>query len=177
MKSVSFAICALFGLLVAPSAGFADIPENLQACPTIADPSDRLACYDAAMMALAAAPREAVSDPVSAEVQQQPRVAAEADRGFLPNWFPKVNRPEPSDKDAVEDPDSYETKIVKIVRNNIGRYYFTTEEGFVWRQVELGRIYTPRSLPTEATIRQGALGSTRMSIDSIGRTYRVERVE
>lgn len=177
MKHVLYISCTLFGLLWVRADAIADVPPDLMVCPSIEDSGDRLACFDEAMLGLTASSSDTMPEERTPEGPRTADADATEDRGLLPSWFPKVNRPNPSGDDAVEDPDSYGTKIVKIVTNNLGRYFFTTEEGFVWRQIELRRVYTPRSLPADAVILQGAMGSTRLKILSTGRSYLVERVQ
>ena len=174
------------GLFLAQTAAQAQTPADFIACTSISDSVERLSCFDTAAAGLVDNVFEAAA--TAPEVGQQttsaeaPSTAAESNMaaargGVLPSWFPRVSRSARSEQEAVDEPDSYVTKVVEIERNNIGRYFFTTEEGFVWRQLEIRRIRVPQSLPTDVEIRQGAMGSTRLKLLETGRSYTVRRVE
>lgn len=62
-------------------------------------------------------------------------------------------------------PNEFSINVTKITRNNIGRHFFYTEEGYVWEQVELEDFRPPARLPATARIKRGALGSQRIVFD------------
>ena len=79
--------------------------------------------------------------------------------------------------DAAEEPDFFDTQITRIQRNKIGRHFFTTSDGQVWRQIQIGPIRAPAALPADATIRQMMSGAIRLEIEDNGRSYSVNRIE
>ncbi|MAV50661.1 MAG: hypothetical protein CME93_06845 [Hyphomonadaceae bacterium] len=196
MTKTAFIPSLLIGLFLTQTTAFTQTPADFIACKSVIDPGERLACFDAAAAGLVADDLQTVPATSADNFQAAPATsgssqtmasnaapsntggnAAEANGGLLPSWFPRARNNAPSSQSAVDEPDRYVTKVVEIERNNIGRYFFTTEEGFVWRQLELRPIRVPRTLPTEVEIRQGALGSTRLKLLATGRSYSVSRVE
>lgn len=126
----------------------------------------------------AAEPRSTPSN----EVQTSPNATepVEADtlpnRRLLPSWVPTVSL-KFKDKDAVEEPDFFDTEITRIQRNKLGRHFFTTSDGQVWRQVRIEEIRAPSRLPAPAVIRQTLSGAIRIEISETDRSYNVYRVE
>lgn len=139
----------------------------------------------------AATPSAAVETPVLAEapaattapaasaaatdapVQQAAATATEApiERGsLLPSWMPRLRL---GGEDADKDPDEYRTMMTRIQRNKIGRHFFTTEDGYVWRQIEVEPIRAPKRLPAEVIMYQNMMGGIRMKIVETNRSYGV----
>lgn len=97
-------------------------------------------------------------------------------RRLLPSWVPTVSL-SIGRGESVEEPDFFETEVTRIQRNKIGRHFFTTSDGQVWRQIQIEAIRAPDVLPAKATIRQTLSGSIRLEIEDNGRSYPVNRVE
>ncbi|MEM8615797.1 MAG: hypothetical protein AAGF20_02575 [Pseudomonadota bacterium] len=90
---------------------------------------------------------------------------------LLPSWMPKPFSGD--DEPKGKEPRVFETTITRIQRNNLGRHFFTTADGTVWRQLEPGDIRTPDSLPASGVFRRGSFGSVRLELDDNGRSYKV----
>ncbi len=104
------------------------------------------------------------------------KLAGPPKRRLLPSWVPTVSL-SLGNGDAADEPDFFETAVTRIQRNSLGRHFFTTEDGQVWRQIQIEKIRAPKSLPAEATIRQTMTGSIRLEMEENGRSYPVNRVE
>lgn len=174
--------------------------ESVVACQSVEDTAQRLACFEAAAQQLStalAAPQPqivqaptatssttAVSAPVqqaatstTAPVQQASNETAQApgNGSILPSWIPRVsfgNR-----GDVEKEPDEFETTLTRIQRNNLGRHFFTTAEGHVWRQIEISDIKPPRALPAEVVLHQNILGGIQIKILETDRSYGVARIQ
>ena len=57
-----------------------------------------------------------------------------------------------------------------------GQTLFKLDNGQVWRQSQSGRVSHRRSRPV-ITIKKGAFGSYRLSVDGLNKTIRVKRVK
>ena len=119
--------------------------------------------------------------PVQMAATEAAPAAAEQPEGpprrrLLPSWVPTVSLSIGSG-DSVEEPDFFETEVTRIQRNKLGRHFFTTADGQVWRQIQIEAIRAPGALPAKATIRQTLSGSIRLEIEDNGRSYPVNRVE
>jgi len=114
---------------------------------------------------------------------EAPIQTAEADvpdefgkRRLLPSWVPTVSL-NIGGKDQEKEPDFFETTVTRIQRNKIGRHFFTTADGQVWKQFQIKEVRAPKRLPAKAVIRQTISGSIRLEIEENGRSYPVVRVE
>jgi hypothetical protein len=159
--------------------------EQVVACQVIATPMEKLACFEAAATNLSAALEVPIAvaeiAPAPAEaVNVASTEAAEEEfkrRRLLPSWVPTVSLGGGGDKDREKEPDFYETEVDRIVRNKLGRHFFSTSDGVVWRQIRIEEIRAPKSLPAKATIKQTLGGSIRIEIEGTDRSYAVYRVE
>ena len=122
----------------------------------------------------ATAPVQMATAETAPETAEQPEGPPR--RRLLPSWVPTVSL-SIGGGDAVEEPDYFETEVTRIQRNKLGRHFFTTSDGQVWRQIQIEEIRAPKSLPADATIRQTLSGSIRLEIEDNGRSYPVNRVE
>lgn len=201
-KLAALAIAA--GLLSTPAFAqdLRSASEGVVACQPIVDAAEKLACYEAAAVQLSEAlaipaievpqPTQSVEVPQAAPaVQAEATVATtqqpiqqaavatedvrEAPRSSLPSWIPRITFG--SDRDVTKEPDEYVTKLVKIQRNNLGRHFFTTEDGHVWRQMDIQKIRAPKTLPAEVILDQSIMGGIRIKIVETNRLYAVTRVE
>lgn len=137
---------ALPGTLLATEPAIAE-------CAALADPTARLACYDA------------VNPP------PQPAAAAVADFGFTPREVRAKSTP-PGSADA---PRALQMTVSKLRRKPTGEFVARMDNQQVWEQTELnsGARLQPGS---EVTIKRGALGSWLLvTPDGIG--TRVRRIE
>lgn len=96
-------------------------------------------------------------------------------KSSLPAWIPRVTFG--SNRDVEKEPDEYRTTITRIQRNRIGRHFFTTAEGHVWKQKKIEEIRAPKTIPAEAILSQNVTGGILIKIVGTNRSYRVDRVE
>lgn len=119
----------------------------------------------------------AVQVASATEAVTTPEAATEADGptgSRLPAWIPRISF---GDRDVEKEPDEFRTTITRIQRNNLGRHFFTTAEGQVWRQRKIGEIRAPKTLPADVILSQNITGGIRLKIVETNRVYSVGRVE
>ena len=190
-------------ICAAPQLAFADdlsdAATKVTECRSISDDAARLACLDAAALAVSLALNTGSStastapvvtapappsepewarapEPKQAPVQQAATEAPQpkAEQENVPIWARVFRSDEPKEKaDNV-----YAVTITRITRNNAGRHFFHTSEGQVWRQTVADKVRAPKSLPVDAVIQQKVLGSPALSFaDDTPGSYTVRRVE
>jgi hypothetical protein len=93
----------------------------------------------------------------------------------LPSWIPRISFG--AGRDVEKEPDEYRTKMTRIQVNKLGRHFFTTEEGHVWRQNRIREIRAPKTLPAEVVLSKNITGGLQLKIIETNRTYPVSRVE
>jgi hypothetical protein len=129
---------------------------SVYACKTIADPTQRLACYDASVAVLGE--REAKKEIVAIDAKTAKTFKREAFGFSLPS-LPKLGLPSLGDSEK-DDVLEFPVKSVSKTRAGI---VITMENGQVWKGVN-GRLnYIPKGDLT-ARISRGAVGSYRLSI-------------
>ncbi|MEO1137764.1 MAG: hypothetical protein AAFW68_14370, partial [Pseudomonadota bacterium] len=112
--------------------------------------------------------------PVQMASATETATEAEGPESRLPSWIPRISF---GDRDVEKEPDEFRTTITRIQRNKIGRHFFTTAEGQVWRQKDVGAIRAPKTLPAEVVLSQNIAGGIRLRIVETNRIYNVGRVE
>lgn len=127
-----------------------------------------------------AAPAPTTTTAAAAAQQQVAATTPEAEapkvpKSSLPAWIPRVTFG--SNRDVEKEPDEYRTTITRIQRNRIGRHFFTTAEGHVWKQKKIEEIRAPKTIPAEAILSQNVTGGILIKIVGTNRSYRVDRVE
>ena len=163
------------------------IPADLERCATIAEDAERLACYD--QLAGRALPAPAATDmarPVAESPTETPPVAAVVQRPA-----PAVAPSEPVAAKTLDDIDSetspnaiadeadellVRARVTRCEKDARKKYYFVFDNGQVWKQAQSGRVSHRASRP-RITIKRGALGSFRLSVEGLNRTVRVERIK
>ena len=204
--SKSLALALLLGTTsgIAVAQDMRSASEKVVACQTIEDATERLVCFEAAATelslilsapALQAAPAPVAVQPAvpteqasttaatataPAAQQQVAATTPEAEapnvpKSSLPAWIPRVTFG--SNRDVEKEPDEYRTTITRIQRNRIGRHFFTTAEGHVWKQKKIEEIRAPKTMPAEAVLSQNVTGGILIKIVGTNRSYRVDRVE
>jgi hypothetical protein len=162
--------------------------EDTASCRELRDPDVRLACFDAAAHRLAEAlgtmdqvERNAGDLPIATAASAAP-AAVEPSGGAteqqLPDWA-AAPEPEPQQRndEQAEIPRRFETTIVRITSNNVGRHRFYTEDGAVWEQTQLVEVIQPKSLPAVAEFRRRLTGNPTISFEVSNRSYRVRRIK
>lgn len=125
----------------------------------------------------AAAPSPVTPAVVAAAPVQQAAAAteAEAPESSLPGWIPRITFG--NSRDVEKEPDEFQTTLTRIQRNKLGRHFFTTAEGHVWRQKRPEEIRAPKNLPADVILYQNITGGLRFKILETNRSYAVQRVE
>jgi hypothetical protein len=155
-----FALVALAAAI--PAA--AQIEERLAGCARIAAPSERLSCYDG-LSASAPSNRARTASPSRDEGAPDPAAfasAAAADFGF--------DRAAPG-----RGPDGVQSRYDGEFTGWSGSTLFRLENGQVWKQAQAGRV-THRATRPAVTIRRGAFGNYRLSVEGVPQSVRVERI-
>ncbi len=144
-----------------PAASSSSVVQAVYDCRAIADTAQRLACFDAAVAALAAA--ESARDIRIADRAQ----VREARRGLFGLSLRNLNifGGGGNDEDSAAaraDPDfveQIEATLSNVERDGVGHLVLTLDNGQRWIQTDGGGGgRTPRA-GTAVTIRRGALGS------------------
>lgn len=174
--------------LAAPTAAPAVVAAPTAPVPVNpADPVQQAVAETTPTAPMPAAPAETSATPVAIAdapaAPQEPVQQADASttpdenvpRSSLPSWIPRITFG--GDRDVEKEPDEYETTITRIQVNRLGRHFFTTAEGHVWKQKKIEEIRAPKSLPAEAILYQNITGGILIKIRETNRSYRVDRVE
>ncbi len=164
-------ICWVLAILVAGGASAAEAPTRAPAmqsvldCRAIADATQRLACFDKAVEAMAKA--EQSGDLVAIDREQRRTVRRQAFGLTLPSlaMFDKGEKPEESNRIAVT--------LAQANRNAAGKWVFVLDDGAVWRQIDDGQLEPPPRAGQKAMIRRAALGSYMIHLE--GSAIRVHR--
>ena len=178
--------------------------ENVVVCQNVEDASARLDCFEQAAAELsvimsasmpspemtaaqapvtagdavqqATAPAATTATSTPAAVQQASTSATEnIPSSSLPSWIPRISFG--GGRDVEKEPDEFETKLTRIQANRIGRHFFTTADGHVWRQKKPEEIRAPKKLPADIILYQNITGGIRLKIVETNRSYAVQRVE
>lgn len=170
--------------------------ENVVACQSVEEASARLDCFEKAAadlsaalaapapeMAAASVPAQQAAVPATAAATAAPAAVQQASTSTtenipsssLPSWIPRITFG--SGRDVEKEPDEFETKLTRIQANRIGRHFFTTADGHVWRQKKPEEIRAPKKLPADIILYQNITGGIRLKIVETNRSYAVQRVE
>ena len=157
------------GLVAAPaSAQPSSATDELARCAGIAADTARLACFDALARGLrqrsdaGAETTEPAGEPASApapQLEDEDAFGAELLGG----------------REAL-GPDEIESRLIGEFTGWQGNTTFPLENGQVWRQAEGGRLVFRSAAPL-ITIRRGAFGTYRLTVEGLNRSVRVRRVE
>ncbi|MFN7605910.1 MAG: hypothetical protein ACK5RU_08335, partial [Hyphomonadaceae bacterium] len=155
--------------------------EPIYACANKTDPTERLACFDAAVATIRA--KEAKSEIVTFDKQRVEKVRREAFGFSLPS-LPKLGfpafggAPKAEGKDqsvaaaAVETDIEEQSFTVASTRESAGRVVLTLENGQVWRLTEAGELNAPSRPPYKVKIRTAAMGSFILTVEGRNKGYR-----
>ena len=173
----ALAMAALMGaLFLATGAQAADkadaktraaVLQQVIDCRTIADPSQRLACYDGAVGKMDQAEK---SGDIVVVDRDQVREARKEAFGFeMPhfNFFERGEKPEQVDKVSGVVAEAHVTRD--------GKWFVTLEDGANWVQVDSEAVYNAPRKGTKVEIRKAAMGSFFMNLDG-QRAIRAHRV-
>ena len=144
-------------------------------CADVADPAERLGCFDAlADCAMNADPQARLACYDAADRSTRPRAAGEPDASSRlsrdEDVFPVRGKPRPE-----QEPASLVAHITGLGTDRRGRRSLTLDNGQVWRELSPGRLLL--EVGTEVELRRGVLGS--VNLHAVGRDgyVKVRRVE
>jgi hypothetical protein len=164
----------LLCLCVAPAA-FAqqgqpapEVLNRVYACAEIADNSQRLACFDAAVGGLKQADQQ--GEFAGIDRQQAQEVERDSFGLSLPSLGRIISR-SGADGARLED---MQMTIERVIERANGRYAFVMANGQTWVQTETQRVHNARA-GDAVTIKRAALGSFMMSSSRGGSAHRVRR--
>lgn len=125
-------------------------------CKKVADPGQRLACYDAAAAKMGEA--ETKGDIVVIDRAQASAAHRQAFGLSLPSLSFVTKALKPEEVDRLEG-------VVKSARADInGKWTLVLEDGARWRQIS-GDLMRPPKAGSKVSIRRGTIGSFLMNVD------------
>lgn len=149
------ALTAGAGLAASPIKGRAAPLQAVVDCRKVADPTQRLACYDAAAASLDAA--EQAGEVVVVD-RAQVREANRAAFGF------NFQMPTFMTGGKAETIDKITATVDSASQDATGKWVFRMSDGAVWRQVDNERVSRDPKPGTTVEIRSAAMGSFMMTI-------------
>ncbi|MFK8015294.1 MAG: hypothetical protein AB8G17_07620 [Gammaproteobacteria bacterium] len=194
MKTPAVIASATLVASIACNVTYAD-DAGLKRCANIGSPLERLECYDALARSIDLAPAKppAARAPVAApRVAANPAPAPTVAPAPAPVPEPVSTappQPTPAAGTTTQPADfGFEEKRMRESSDNLtarydgefsgwsGQTLFKLDNGQVWRQAQNGRVSYRRSRPL-ITIKKGAFGSYRLSVEGLNKTIRVKRVK
>ncbi|MCT2557933.1 hypothetical protein N0B51_02940 [Tsuneonella sp. YG55] len=143
--------------------------EGIYSCREIAEADRRLACFDAASAALAAA--EAARDIAFADRE----AVRETRKGLFGFTLPKLGI-FGGDDDESEEFQTLTSTIARAGEYAPGKWYFVLPDGARWQQTDSQVLYRDPTRGEEIVIRKAAMGSYMANIAG-RRGIRVKRVD
>lgn len=145
--------------------------NGVTACQAIADPQQRLACFDASVARLKTATEE--RDVVVLD-KEQVRKTRRSLFGFSLPDLPKIfGGGDGDDKDEPEFT-QLESEIIKARAIMPGKWLMVLPDGAAWQYAEINRRFEPRP-GDKILIKRASLGSYMANIDG-NNAVRVERI-
>lgn len=146
----------------------AQVFQGLMDCKAKADPTERLACYDAAVGAMDVAEKK--GDIVVVDREQAKAVRSQAFGFTLPSlaMFEKGQTPEELDRVAM--------KVDRAYRGGDGKWVFELEGGAVWAQSDTETLFREPKAGSKVEIRKATMGGYFMNVDG-QRAVRARRIK
>lgn len=171
---VAMPLCAASGALAAqdgskgPQADTPAVMVKLFDCREIADPQERLACYDQEVSRVFEA--QATKELVIADREQ----VNETKRGLFGFSLPKLGIfGGDDDKDEVS---SVTLELAGARKMANGRYVLTMRDGAQWMQIDNTPVLRDPEAGEEVTISRASMGSFMAKVGT-RRSFRVKRVD
>lgn len=142
-----------------------EIFVRVTACQAVTEASERLACFDREVAALAAAQTAQQVVIVDQEQIRQTR------RGLFGLRLPNIGRMFSHE----EGPSEITGKLASVATNGMGRWVFTLDDGSVWQASESRDLAREPRPGMDVRIRQAALGSYMINVAE-QRAIRVARI-
>jgi hypothetical protein len=143
--------------LAAEPAGTAPAVKAVIDCRDIADPTQRLACFDRTVATMAGA--DSKGDLITLDQEQRKAIRHQAFGFSMPSFslFDKGEKPEQASAATF--------KIAQAWQDAYHRWNFRLETGAVWRQIDDNELYHDPHPGSVADIKKGALTSFFMKVD------------
>ena len=134
-------------------------------CRSIEQDPVRLVCYDT------------VSDGGIFTLKERRKAVAEQfGKADVRKEKPEKSAKVQDDTDEQEDADSLEVEVVAVKKSKLGRLFFYTGDGQVWRQ--LGSEFIPKeATPYKAILKKGPIGSYSLVSVKLPKAVKVKRVK
>jgi hypothetical protein len=132
--------------------GSAGLIDGLRSCRSIAEPSERAACYDAKAGALISAVEAGDVRLVDREEVRKTR------RQLFGLSLPEVGILKPDDKDEAQTSDLFETTIASGRQTGPTTWRFTTAEGATWEINNPPRKIAPFAPGDKVVFKKASLG-------------------
>jgi len=180
MRNNLSSLLAGLTLVVCASTQAYSLPGSVARCRTLADDSQRLACYDQAVEALAntpAAPSKSALQPAVAAksaAKPQPPVAAKpvqpsTDASFGKEHLKKAAKPVES-----QQPERLESQVTKVSKDAYKKSLVSLANGQVWKMAD-------KQLKVKAGdtiyIKRGMLSAYYLGKPGVNKTVRVKRLK
>ncbi len=163
-------------LLSAQSATANDVlPGSLAECASIADDTERLACFDAVASAHSTRPPAAPAAPAQPATPEPPAPASAAPAAAGPTPITDEVGRERVEGGRDEEPPEYSATVTRCEENQqSGQTYFYFENGQVWKQANYRRLRF-RECRFDITLTEDNFGYV-IYIPSKDRRVRVTRI-
>lgn len=160
------AVCLPAAGLAQTPPGNAQIVKDIDACRSIADPTQRLACFDRTAAALVTATQK--REVVVLDEQE----VKKTERSLFGFSLPRIPFFGGGDKDgkpgeAKPKLTQIESRITGIAPSGYGKWAFALADGSRWQTIEMDTKLRPR-VGDPIVIERAALGSFRASINGAG---------
>jgi hypothetical protein len=151
------ALAPLLADAAPPLTAAAPVVQSVIACKAVADPTERLACFDKAVAAMDEASGK--GDLVTIDHEQRKTIRRQAFGLTLPSLslFDKGEKPETVNRESF--------KIEQAWIDAEGKWAFRLETGAVWRQTDTNALMRAPHAGSTADISKGVLGSFFMKVD------------
>ena len=153
-----------------PALGQAPSAEQqlgtVQACRSIADLAERVACYDRASAPGAAPAQAARTQPPAPPPPPPP--TPEEQFGRSPERARPAPPPPQEARAAPQQLDQLSARIVSLRSDALGRLSFVLDNGQVWRMTESEGVFDFPSRGDTVTVRRGPIGGYRLDWGSVG---------
>lgn len=143
---------------------------DLARCAEITTDAVRLACFDALARELGATDDGARGAPTPVA-----EASTTQETSSVPDDVDAFGRELINDGTAL-GPDQIESRFIGEFTGWRGNAVFRLENGQVWRQADTDRLIYRADSPI-VTIRRGAFGTYRLTVEGLNRSVRVQRIE
>ena len=143
-------------LAASPVKGRAAQLQAIVDCRQVADPTERLACFDKAAASLDAAEKAGEVVVVDRAQVQEARKAAFGFNFQMPSFMTGGDKPEPLDRISAT--------VASAGQDATGKWVLRMTDGAVWRQIDGERVSREPKAGTTVEIRSATMGSFMMTI-------------